>query len=79
MKSNLPKFNTAQKGLQLAQAALPEDTPDHMAKAASGIFNASIAAVSGKIYRAIIPHMRMLEATLDRPLTTPSWIRIQTC
>ena len=35
------------------------------------MYNASVAAASGKIYGAVIPHMRKLEAILGRPLTTP--------
>ena len=35
------------------------------------MYNASVAAALGRTYGAVIPHMRKLEATLDRPLTTP--------
>ena len=35
------------------------------------MYNASVAATLGKIYGTLIPHMRKLEATLGRPLTTP--------
>ena len=71
LKTNPPKFNTAQKGPKLARSALPVDAPNHLVEVARGMYNASVAANSSKVYGAVIPHMRKLEAVLGRTFTWP--------